>query len=417
MLQVLLHIPIPVLVLMVLGAVALGVFFSLPSRRARAYFLASLTALAVLLVLGVLPPVLTLAGVRSYLSSRFPDGIPVYGFGMMLFLAFLLCTWLASRRAVQVGIAPEVIQDLAIWVFVGGLLGARITYLLSQGPVPDRVSDFLLELVKIWDGGIVLYGSVLGALAAYAVAYWFVFRKQGIRTLKLADVVAPSIAVGVCLGRIGCFLNGCCYGQVACQECAVVCPVHFPLSAPARLAMTAAGYQTAAGFTLDPSHPVVTGVEPTSAAWAAGLRPGDVIEEADGQTIDAPETLAAYLVSTWPRGKTDLTLKIKDKAEPLTFSPHTLGLHPTQLYEVISMGLLTLLLLAFSPLKTRDGQVMALLMICYAAHRYLNELLRSDDRPVGFERYGSVALFLGGVALLLWTWRKRPGTQAVPRPA
>jgi prolipoprotein diacylglyceryltransferase len=352
-------------------------------------------------------------------TSWFPDGIPVYGFGMMLFLAFLLCTWLASRRAVKAGIAPEVIQDLAIWVFVGGLLGARITYLLSQGARPATLTDFLVDLVKIWDGGIVLYGSVLGALAAYGLAYWFVFRKQGVRTLRLADVVAPSIAVGVCLGRLGCFLNGCCYGQVACQECAPVYRVHFPLSAPPRYALTESGYQTAAGFTLDPAahdRAAVAAVEPTSAAWGAGLRPGDVIDEVDGETVDSPETLAAHLVSQWPRGKNDLTLTLQDRRR-LTFTPRTLGLHPTQLYEVVSMGLLTLLLLAFSPLVRRDGQVMALLMVCYAAHRYLNELLRADDRPVGFESYGSVVLFVGGVALALWAWKKGQAPQAAPRPA
>src|SRR5262249_52833055 len=222
----------------------------------------------------------------------------------------------------------------------------------------------------------VLYGAVLGALPAYVGVYLLFSRKQGVSTLRLADVVAPSIALGVCLGRLGCFLNGCCYGQVACQECAAVCPVHFPLSAPARYSLTEAGYQTAAGFTLDPDTPgraVVAAVEPTSAAWEAGLRPGDVIDEANGQTIDSPQSLNFYLVNQWPRGKTDLTLILQDK-RAVTFEPRTLGLHPTQLYEVISMALLTLLLLAFSPLSRHDGLVMALLMVCYAAHRYLNEL-------------------------------------------
>src|SRR5262249_29930662 len=69
------------------------------------------------------------------LTGWFPDGIPVYGFGMMLFVAFLLCTWLAGRRAEKVGISKEVIHDAAIWVFLGGLIGARVTYLLI-GPDP-----------------------------------------------------------------------------------------------------------------------------------------------------------------------------------------------------------------------------------------------------------------------------------------
>src|SRR5262249_49798369 len=58
-----------------------------------------------------------------------PDGIPIYGFGMMLFLAFVICTVLASRRAASEGIHPQHVQDMAIWMFVGGLAGARLTFL------------------------------------------------------------------------------------------------------------------------------------------------------------------------------------------------------------------------------------------------------------------------------------------------
>src|SRR5262249_31214826 len=96
-----------------------------------------------------------------------PDGIPVYGFGMMLFAAFLICTWMASRRAEREGVAGSLIQDMAIWIFLGGLLGARITYLIGEQP-PSSIGDFFYQLPRIWDGGIVLYGAVLGGVAAYA---------------------------------------------------------------------------------------------------------------------------------------------------------------------------------------------------------------------------------------------------------
>ena len=82
------------------------------------------------------------------------------------------------------------------------------------------------------------------------------------------------------------------------------------------------------------------------------------------------------------------------------------ALHPTQLYEVVSMFLLFLLLTAYYPFRRHDGQVMALLMICYAVHRYLNEMLRADERPVGFESWTSIILFVAGVALWLYLWRR-----------
>src|SRR5262245_2547293 len=161
-------------------------------------------------------------------TQTFPDGIPVYGFGVMLFLAFIVCTWLAGRRGEREGISKETIQDLAIWIFVGGLLGARITYLLQE-PGIDGVWGLIKRLPMIWEGGIVLYGAVVGAVLSYAVGWLLIYRKRGLSTLRFADAIAPTIAVGLCLGRLGCFLNGCCFGQVACADCAVV-PVHFPLS-------------------------------------------------------------------------------------------------------------------------------------------------------------------------------------------
>jgi hypothetical protein len=200
---------------------------------------------------------------------------------------------------------------------------------------------------------------------------------------------------------------------VACADCAVYA-VHFPLSAPARFALVDAGSQTAAGFTFSdrpaPEGARVGQVDPASEAYAAGLRPGDVIVEANGVPIHGPDALSAYLGNfrDW-RGKSDLSLSVvppEDSKEPLTFTPHTLGLHPTQLYESISMFLLFLLLTAYYPFRTRDGQVMALLMVCYAVHRYVNELLRNDPRPVGFERYGSVFLLVAGLALLVYLYCK-----------
>jgi phosphatidylglycerol---prolipoprotein diacylglyceryl transferase len=348
----------------------------------------------------------------------FPEGVPIYGFGMMLFLAFILCTWLAGRRARREGIAKEHIQDLAIWLFIGGLLGARITYLLQETPRPT-FTELLTRLPKIWDGGIILYGSVLGALVGYLGAYFFIFRKYRISTLKLADIIAPSVAVGLCLGRIGCFLNGCCYGQVACADCAVYA-VHFPLSAPAREALVDAGTQTVAGFTVDADQPSdldgvkVGKVEHGSAAYDAGLRDGDVIQgvTVDGaeQRIGGPADLSRVLGSLqfWKRGAKTVSLDVRPAngapAATKPFTPRTVGLHPTQLYEAVSMFLLFLVLTAYYPLHTRDGQVMAVLMACYGAHRFFNELLRDDPRPVGFERYSSVLLVGAGLALLAWTW-------------
>lgn len=348
------------------------------------------------------------------------ERLPIYGFGMMLFLAFIICTSMASRRAESEGVPAEQIQEVAMWLFIGGLIGARITFLRFEKNM--AFSEMLWEFWKIWDGGIVLYGSVIGGLIAYFLAYLLVFRKYGLSTLKLADILAPSIAVGLCLGRFGCFLNGCCYGQVACPTCPVYA-VHFPMSAPAREGLVEQGYQTAVGFTLDRQQPRDIGarvgkVDQNSLAYEAGLRNGDLILrvndcdveardiEDGGRTVPPVDVLTLCLVNGWPRGQTQLSLKVKHtdgtEAELGPIAPRTLGLHPTQLYEVVSMVLLFLVLTAYFPLRHRPGQVMAVLMAGYGVHRYLNELLRDDPRPQGLESYTSILLVVTGIAL--WTY-------------
>jgi len=357
------------------------------------------------------------------LAYFFADtGLPIYGFGMMLFLAFLVCNWVGGRRAEHEGVPKEVVQDLGIWLIVGGLIGARLTSLFSSGHMPESLWKAFIQFISIWDGGIVLYGAVIGGLVAYVIAYLLVFRKLGITTLKLMDILAPTLAVGLCLGRIGCFLNGCCYGQVAAPDCPI-CAVAFPLSAPPRYEMVNKGYQTAAGFTLaaDKTDATIAQVEPGSSADRAGLKTGDVIVEADGEPLTGEgsrfpglgpvDNLDQYMgnFGAWPRGKNDLTLEVRGDdgaTRTLTLWPWTLRLHPTQLYEVVSMALLFLLLTAYYPFRRHDGQVVALLMICYAVHRYLNEMLRADERPVGFESWTSVVLFVAGVVLWVYLWRR-----------
>jgi phosphatidylglycerol:prolipoprotein diacylglycerol transferase len=324
-----------------------------------------------------------------------PNGIPLYGFGVMLFVAFFVGLWLASRRAVKEGVRKELIQDLALWLLIGGIVGGR----LAGAP--------LSEFLWFWEGGLVLYGAIIGALVAYALAYFLLVRRQHVPTWKLADIMAPSLALGIGIGRFGCLLNGCCFGNVACPDCF---GLQFPLSGAPRYTLVEQGLQTAAGFTMNQAatdQRNVGSVAPDSAAAASGLRPGDVIVQVDDQKIDKYAQLEDYLGRGlgWRRGKNTVSFKVERGGKVVDippFAPHTLKLQPTQLYESISMFLLTGLLISYFPFRRQVGEVTALLMIGYGIHRSLNELLRGDPRPIGFERYISLFLIAAGILFFVW---------------
>ena len=124
----------------------------------------------------------------------------------MLFFAFVGSMNLAAWRARREKLNPETIYDLALFVFIGGLVGARGFYVVQYWGT--KVQSFW-EIFEIWKGGIVLYGSILGGTVAffgYRLARPFPLR-------PMLDVIAPSLALGIAIGRFGCFLNGCCYGR------------------------------------------------------------------------------------------------------------------------------------------------------------------------------------------------------------
>jgi phosphatidylglycerol:prolipoprotein diacylglycerol transferase len=99
--------------------------------------------------------------------------------------------------------------DLGVWVIVSSILGARLFYVLeNRGQFSGPMGFF--DAFKIWEGGLVFYGGLFGGLAA---GFWWV-RKEKWPLSYTFDLVAPYILLGHAIGRVGCFLNGCCYGIV-----------------------------------------------------------------------------------------------------------------------------------------------------------------------------------------------------------
>ena len=128
-------------------------------------------------------------------------------YGFALSIAFAIGIGLAYFRAKREGTNPEHIFNLCIWVILAGIVGAKLLLVVID------IRYFLenpRELLTVWRlGGVWWGGPVMGALLA-----WFYAKRRQMRFFKSADIVSPSVALGVAIGRLGgCFMAGCCYGR------------------------------------------------------------------------------------------------------------------------------------------------------------------------------------------------------------
>lgn len=130
----------------------------------------------------------------------------VYSYGLLVAIGFITATFLASRQAERFGVLPDTIINLSLVVLISGIVGARIMYCLLNW------RDFIfnpLEIIMVTHGGLVFYGGAIAAFFA-AIAY---LKSNKLPVFNIADTLSPYIALGHSIGRIGCFLNGCCFGR------------------------------------------------------------------------------------------------------------------------------------------------------------------------------------------------------------
>src|SRR3990172_8229112 len=134
--------------------------------------------------------------------------ITIYSYGFFLAVGFILAIFYATREEKKVGVRPQKISDLAFYLIIAALVGSRLLFIITE---PHDFIENPLEVFKIWKGGLVFYGGFIGALTT---GIWYV-KRNNMPLWKTADIIAPAIALGQSLGRIGCFSAGCCYGREA----------------------------------------------------------------------------------------------------------------------------------------------------------------------------------------------------------
>ena len=130
----------------------------------------------------------------------------ITSYGLMLAIAFLVGTWLALRESRRLGLDEDRVVTVILTALVAGVVGARALY------VAEHLRDFrgsYVSVLALWQGGLTLYGGIVGG----TVAGLFVARRTGLPVWVTSDALAPSLVLGTVFGRVGCFLNGCCYGH------------------------------------------------------------------------------------------------------------------------------------------------------------------------------------------------------------
>lgn len=180
-----------------------------------------------------------------------PQGVPVFGYGVMLLCGIVSAVWLAERRARQANLPPESIWDLAFWIILPGIAGARLFYLVQYHQrvyaEAKTIPQYVLATINLAEGGIVLYGGVI----AGAIAYFTFCAVRKLPPLTVADVITPSVFVGIGFGRIGCLLNGCCFGDA----CTLPWGLEFPPESGPYTILVLRGFLEPDALATPPLHP------------------------------------------------------------------------------------------------------------------------------------------------------------------
>lgn len=346
-------------------------------------------------------------------------GIAIRGYGVMLLSGIVAGVGLTLYRARRVGLASETIFSLALWVFVAGMVGARAFYVIEYWKSFQRESllETIIAVLNMTQGGLVVFGGFLGAMSAFAMFAY----KHKLPGLALADLAAPGMMLGLALGRIGCFCNGCCFGDV----CAAPWAVEFPAGTPPHIRQIQQG--KAFGFLLtsnasdgSPQATIlkVTSVVPDSPAAAAGLTEGEHLQAINGLPVATLEEARDLLFFAVRDNRLPVQLRTDRGVRSVGVIPgltqHSLPTHPAQLYAAIDGFLGMLLLLAFTPLARRDGETFALLLTIHPISRFLLEQIRIDEpgmfgTSLSISQHISILLLIAAVGLWIYIERRPRG--------
>jgi len=285
--------------------------------------------------------------------------VPIYGYGLMLVIGFLTAAYWARLLARRSGLDGELFINGALLALFTGIVGARLSHILENfadftDPQRSAAENFR-RMMDLSSGGLTYYGGFL--LAFPTLVLYARWKKVPLRLGM--DIVAPCLILALGFGRIGCFLNGCCYGA----RCDLPWAVSYPYGSGAYVDEAIEGRIAA------PDQQLV--LKPSSEGGWVPLSTEELARSADRSRLRA-----------------------------IAASHRSLRLHPAQLYSTFTCFLLAGLLYACFTMPHADGRVFALMLMLEGASRFMLELVRAEPPVVG--RF-SLSMIIGLVLIALGT--------------
>lgn len=303
--------------------------------------------------------------------------ITVQSYGTMIVIGFLIAVWIMRRIMKRIGQDPDKISNIAMYALLWGIIGARVFFVLHNFP---SYQGRLLSVFAVWQGGLELLGGVIAAIVFLWVYLW----KWKLPKRLYLDILAIGLMVGIGFGRIGCLLNGCCFGK--CTE--VPWAVQFPYGSP---------------------------------AFYSQIQP-DPARDRDEPLLQLPADY--YDAEGYLKPFEDLTEAQKQAVRQGPYQ--TLKVHPTQIYSSINAfiiaGILYALWRKFGLRK--PGIVSGAMLILYGMTRFFIETIR-DDNPFETAWWAaykggtvsqniSIYLIIFGVILLAIMIKRKPEPECLP---
>jgi phosphatidylglycerol:prolipoprotein diacylglycerol transferase len=143
--------------------------------------------------------------------------VPIHTYGVMIVIGFLLAIYIAYRQCVRLGKYENDVLDYGFWALVGGMLGARIVFIMVEwrsffieNPFVELGTSGIKipAVLAVWQGGLVYWGSFIGGFFAFLIFA----KKRNLPMFHLADILVLGVPLAQMFGRLGCVAAGCCWG-------------------------------------------------------------------------------------------------------------------------------------------------------------------------------------------------------------